>query len=59
MAVFFTLAVAANFVALWLGKPVQWLYYVPLLPLALLFLTGLCMFAHHYFSRWRGGSRAA
>ena len=57
MAVFFTLAVIANFVALGVGKPVMWLYYVPLLPLALLMLTGLYLFVLPYAVRWRGGQR--
>lgn len=59
MAVFFTLAVAANFVAIGMGKQIMWLYYVPLAPLGLLFLSGFCMFVQHYFGRWRSGRRAA
>jgi hypothetical protein len=58
MAVLFTLAVIANFVAFGMGKPIEWLYYVPLAPLGLLMLTGLCMFVQHYFSRWRAGRGA-
>lgn len=47
----FTLTVIANFVALGLGKPVQWLNYLPLPPLFLLMFSGLYMFARPYLSR--------
>jgi fatty acid desaturase len=57
MAVAFTLVVIANFVAFGMGKPVVWLYYVPLLPLALLMLTGLYLFVLPYAIRLRGGRR--
>lgn len=47
--------VAAIFIALGLGKqPVDWVYYLPLAPLALLALTGLYMFVLPYAARWRG-----
>jgi hypothetical protein len=57
MAVLFTLAVVANFVAIGMGKQIMWLYYVPLAPLGLLMLSGLIMFVQYYFSRWRSGAR--
>jgi intracellular septation protein A len=53
MSVFFTLAVIATFVALSREKPIVWVSYVPLLPLALLFLTGTWLFALPYLPRHR------
>lgn len=51
----FTLVVVAIFAALGLGRqPAQWVYYLPLLPLALLLVTGLYMFALPYAVRWSG-----
>ena len=56
-AIAFTVVVIANFVALGVGRPVMWLYYVPLLPLAVLLLTGLYLFALPYAVRWRSVPR--
>jgi hypothetical protein len=53
----FTVAVIANFVALAQGAPPSWLTYSPLLPLALLLLTGLYLFALPYATKWRSGRR--
>lgn len=51
----FTLVVATIFAALGLGgEPAQWVYYLPLIPLALLLFTGLYLFALPYAVRWRG-----
>ena len=53
----FTATVIANFIALAAGSgrmPPPWLTYSPLLPLALLMLTGLYMFALPYAAKWRG-----
>jgi hypothetical protein len=47
----FTLTVIANFVAMSFGTPPAWITYSPLLPLALLLLTGLYLFALPYLSR--------
>ena len=61
ISIVFTLTVAANFVALGLGggqQPPSWITYSPLLPLFLLMLTGLYLFALPYLVRWRGGRRA-
>ena len=44
----FTLTVIANFVAMSFGTPPAWITYSPLLPLALLLLTGLYLFALPY-----------
>jgi hypothetical protein len=47
----FTVSVIVTFVALSQEKPVVWVSYVPLLPLALLLLTGLYLFALPCFGR--------
>jgi len=58
-SIIFTLVVVAIFTALGLGKePAQWVYYLPLLPLALLLITGLYMFVLPYVARRRGGRGA-
>jgi ABC-type polysaccharide/polyol phosphate export permease len=50
----FALVVVAIFAMLGLGQqPAQWLYYVPLLPLFLLFVTGLYMFFLPYVAKAR------
>lgn len=56
-SIVFTLTVIANFVAVGLGKSVQWLYYLPLPPLFLLMFSGLYMFARPYFARRSGAQR--
>ena len=53
MSIAFTVAVIAAFVALAQKEPVVWVSYVPLLPLALLLLTGLYLFVLPYAARWR------
>jgi len=56
VSIIFTLVVIAIFAALGLGRElVQWVYYLPLLPLALLLVTGLYLFALPYAVRRRGG----
>jgi ABC-type polysaccharide/polyol phosphate export permease len=53
-SIVFTLIPIGIFVALGMGqKPVQWVYYLPLPPLALLAITGLYLFALPYVARWR------
>ncbi len=48
--------VAAIFIALGIGQqPAQWVYLLPLLPLALLALSGLYMFVLPYAVKRRGG----
>lgn len=47
----FTLSVAANFVAMAFGPVPAWLTYAPLLPLLLLFASGLYLFALPYRAR--------
>jgi hypothetical protein len=59
LAVAFTLVVVGIFAALGAGqKPVQWVYYVPLLPLGLLALSGLYLFVLPYALWLRGGRRS-
>jgi cellulose synthase/poly-beta-1,6-N-acetylglucosamine synthase-like glycosyltransferase len=57
LAVAFTVTVIATSVALAQQEPVVWMSYVPLLPLALLLLTGLNLFVLPYATRWRNGGR--
>lgn len=56
LSIVFTLTVLANFVALSQGQPPAWVTYSPLLPLALLLLTGLYMFVLPYARKWRGAA---
>jgi hypothetical protein len=61
VSIAFTLTVIANFIALALGggaMPPPWVTYSPLLPLALLVLTGLYLFVLPYATRRRSGERA-
>jgi hypothetical protein len=48
VSIAFTLTVIANFVAMSSGPPPAWVTYSPLLPLALLLLTGLYLFVQPY-----------
>lgn len=48
--------VVANFVARVKGPPPPWVTYSPLLPLAVLLLTGLYWFALPRSARWRSRS---
>lgn len=55
LSILFTLVVAGIFLALGLGRePAEWVYFLPLAPLALLFASGLYMFVLPYAARWRG-----
>jgi hypothetical protein len=54
VSIIFVAVVIGIFVALGVGgKPPQWVYLSPLLPLALLALTGLYMFVLPYAAKWR------
>ena len=44
ISIVFTLAVAANFVAMVFGPPPAWITYAPLAPLFLLLFSGLYLF---------------
>ena len=41
------------------SQPAQWVYFLPLPPLALLALTGLYLFVLPYLGRRRGAGRGA
>lgn len=49
----FVLSVVATTIALAQAEPIIWASYVPLLPLAVLALTGLYLFALPHVARWR------
>ena len=55
----FTVTVIVTFIALAQEEPLVWVSYVPLFPLALLFLSGLYLFVQPYAARWRRGQRTA
>jgi cellulose synthase/poly-beta-1,6-N-acetylglucosamine synthase-like glycosyltransferase len=55
LAIAFTVAVIANFVAMGLGEPPTWVVYSPLLPLFLLLFTGLYMFVLPHATRRHSG----
>jgi hypothetical protein len=44
LGIAFTVSIVATTIALLQAEPVVWMSYVPLLPLALLLLTGLYLF---------------
>jgi hypothetical protein len=56
LSIAFTVTVIVTFIALAQEEPLVWVSYVPLLPLALLLLTGLYLFALPYATRWRSGA---
>lgn len=59
LSVIFTMIVAAIFVSLGVGvEPAEWVYFLPLAPLALLMLSGLYLFVLPYTARRRAGERA-
>jgi hypothetical protein len=54
VSIIFVVVVMGIFIALGVGgKPANWVYLLPLLPLALLALTGLYMFVLPYAENWR------
>ena len=55
-SILFTAAVAFVTVAVASGgeEPAEWVYFLPLFPLGLLFLTGLHLFVLPYVARLRG-----
>ena len=56
LSIAFTVSVIVTFIALSRENPLVWVSYVPLLPLALLLLTGLYLFVLPYVSRRAGRS---
>ena len=56
LSMIFTVIVAAIFIALGVGQqPAQWVYLLPLFPLALLMLSGLYLFVLPYAAKRRSG----
>ncbi|MBV8368765.1 MAG: hypothetical protein JO036_07485 [Candidatus Eremiobacteraeota bacterium] len=54
VSITFVAVVVAIFIAQGIGgKPPMWVYLSPLLPLALLAVTGLYMFVLPYAAKWR------
>ena len=54
VSMLFTLVVIAIFAMLGLGRqPAEWVYFLPLGPLALLMVTGVYMFSLPYVARRR------
>jgi hypothetical protein len=53
LSIAFTLAVIINVIAMAQEKQAVWVGMLALLPLVLLLLTGLYMFALPYVTRWR------
>ena len=51
ISVIFTLTVLANFIAMSQGEPPAWITFSPLLPLALLFLSGAYLFILPYTTK--------
>ena len=59
VSMLFTVAVIiVTIVVLVQDQPAEWVYLSPLLPLGLLLLTGLYLFALPYLSRRRSSQRA-
>ena len=57
LSVTFAAAVIANLVVMGRGDIALWVGTLTLLPLFLLLLTGLYLFAQPYVTRWRSGRR--
>lgn len=55
---FFVLTTIVTFAVLMLNAALDWVSYVPLLPLALLMITGICMWFVPYLAK-RRAERAA
>ena len=53
LSIAFTAGVLVYIVAMGQGQPPGWLGLLPLIPLALLLVTGLYLFVLPYTSRWR------
>jgi hypothetical protein len=59
LSIAFTVAAIINIAAMGLQQPAIWVGLLALVPLVLLLLTGLYLFALPYAARWRRGERAA
>ena len=59
LSIILAAVVTAIFITLGRGvEPASWVYLMPLIPLALLMLSGLYLFALPYATAWRSGRRA-
>lgn len=58
LSIAFTAGVVIYIVAMQQGEPAAWVGLLAALPLVLLLLTGLYLFALPYAARLRGGQRA-
>lgn len=59
MSIAFTAVVAGIFITLGVGEePAEWVYFLPLFPLAFLMLTGLYLFVLPYAARQPSGRSA-
>lgn len=56
VSAFFALSVIATTIALAQAEPTMWMSYVPLLPLALLALSGIYLFVQPYLPKRRTGA---
>jgi hypothetical protein len=59
VSAFFVLSVIATTVAMSQKEPLIWVSYVPLLPLALLTITGVYLFIKPHAAKWRNARRTA
>jgi ABC-type polysaccharide/polyol phosphate export permease len=58
ISILFVVIVAGIFIALGIGqKPANWIYFLPLFPLALLARTGLYLFVLPYTAKRRNRAR--
>lgn len=60
LGVVFTMTVIANIIVMSTGKgemPPPWVTYSPLPPLAVMWFSGLYLFALPYVARWRSARR--
>ena len=58
LSIIFTAVVIGIFISLGAGKvPADWVYFLPLFPLAVLMFTGLYMFVLPYTAKWRSRRR--
>jgi hypothetical protein len=55
LSIAFTVSVIGTFIALNVEKPLVWVSYVPLFPLALLLFSGLYLFVLPYAAKRRRG----
>lgn len=59
LSIAFTVAAVINIIALGQQKPALWIGLLALVPLILLLISGLYLFALPYAVKWRGARRAS